>query len=127
MNTVAADLLGRDDRLCLVANVQALCADTDAAQGVTLFAKGARSYSAGTGAVTYAETQTPIRATVSHVTDREGQVVAGAITVHASAADIDADPKVYDRLTVGTDSYTINTCTTDALGAVWRFDCRKAA
>lgn len=127
MNTVAADFMDASARLDVLADIRGLVTDTDTSANVVFYARGARTYSAGAGTATSAETSANIRASVYAARDAEGAVIPGTIRVVASGADFVEDPDIYERLVVSSISYTIIDRQTDLLGAVHTLTARKAA
>lgn len=128
MNGLSGDFMGAADRVRLVEDIRGLCAEADVARSVSLRSKGARSFAAGSGTVTYTEVETPILATVYAPEDsaKDGPT-EGMIRLLVAADQLTEDPSVYERVVIEGVSYTITSTATDALGATWRFDCRKAA
>jgi len=127
MNSVAADFMDPRAKADLTADIRALVRDPDTATAVTLYARGTRTYTPGSGQSTTAETATPLRASVSAAKDAEGAVIPHTVLVQLAADDIAADPAVYERLTWGAESYTILERRSDMLGATHTLIARKAA
>lgn len=106
MNVVGYGTLDDVATATLVADVAALCRDTDTGTSLTWIATGTRAYQPGSGTVDYAETRTTVTAWVSDLSLEQVQRIEGAqlgdVSVLIAFADLATAPATDDRFLVGT-------------------------
>jgi len=118
VNPLTADTLTARELSRVVADVRGLLTDTDTAQAVTYYTRGARVYDPARGTVGYSETATTITAHLAPVDlDEVDGAKVGDSKLLIAAADLSSAPAVDDRFRAAGTTYAVYAVQTGALSS----------